>query len=162
MPTSSALCGRHGDKLSLAQSGRGFNFICLHLPLATSLWLVQLLAVPCEQLLLHPGCFKAHDFDFLSNHIKSYHLLFLILYAIYLISLQYPCLKSAAFCVCLCMGTGWVPMAAERSKLGTNAFLLGLQFNVMKVTVGEVLPHGDWGLHESKMRRGVVMPWKRF
>lgn len=119
MPTSSALCGRHGDKLYLTQSGRGLNFICLHLPLVTSLWLVQLLAVPCEQLLLHPGRFKAQDFDFQSNHVKSYCLLFLILYAIYLISLQYPCLKSAPFCVCFVHGDRVSP-DGSREKRGRN------------------------------------------
>lgn len=100
MPTS-VLCGRHGDKVYLAQSGRGLNFNCLHLPLTKALWWVQLMAVPWEQMLLHPECFKAKDFDFQSNHVKSYCLLFLILYAIYLISFQYPCLKSAPFWLCV-------------------------------------------------------------
>ena len=104
VPTSSALCGRHVDKIYVAQRGRVVNFICTHLPLVMSLRLVQLLAVPCEQPLLHPVFFKAPDFDFQSNHVKSYCLLFLILYATYLISFQYLCLKSALFCVCLVCG----------------------------------------------------------
>lgn len=93
MPTFFVLCG---EKVYLAWNGRGLNSVHLHLPLATSLHLVQLLADPYKQLLLYPGSFKAQDFDFQSNHVKSYCLLFLFLQEIYLISFQYPCLKSAA------------------------------------------------------------------
>lgn len=67
--------GLHGDKVYLAWNGRGLSSVHLHLPLATSLHLVQLLAHPCEQLLLYPGSFKAQDCDFQSNHVKSYCLL---------------------------------------------------------------------------------------
>lgn len=76
VPTSAVLCE---DKVYLAWNGRGLSPVHLHLPLATSLHLVQLLADPCEQLLLHPGSFKAQDCDFQSNHVKSYCLLFLFL-----------------------------------------------------------------------------------
>lgn len=93
VPTSSVLCG---DMVYLAWNGRGLTSVHLHLPLVTSLHLVQLLADPREQLLLYPGHFKAQDFDFQSNHVKSYRLLFLFFQEIYLISSQYPCLKSAA------------------------------------------------------------------
>lgn len=53
-------------------------------------------------------------------------------------------------------------MAADRSDQGTNAFLLGLQFNVMKIAESGKCCHVSWGLHERKMRKGIVMPWKRF
>lgn len=120
MPTFFVLCG---EKVYLAWNGRGLNSVHLHLPLATSLHLVQLLADPYKQLLLYPGSFKAQDFDFQSNHVKSYCLLFLFLQEIYLISFQYPCLKSAA------TGMHPVPMHkhtewSKEKRSGSKHFLI--------------------------------------
>lgn len=99
----------------------GWTF-CWHLPLAMSLWLVQLLAIPCEQLLLHPGYFEARDFDFQSNHVKSYHLLFLILYAIYLtLSLFNIRVWSLLHSVCVCAwgqgGSWWQQTEVTRKQM---------------------------------------------
>lgn len=44
-------------------------------------------------------------------------------------------------------------MAAGRSKVGTNTFLLRLQFNVMKVPESGRCCHVSWGLQERKVRR---------
>lgn len=84
VPTFSVLCG---DKVYLAQNGRGLSSVHLHLPLATPLHLLQILADPCEQLLLYPGHFKAQDFDFQSNYVKSYSLLFFYFFKKFILSL---------------------------------------------------------------------------
>lgn len=70
-----------------------------------------------------PRHFKAQDFDFQSNHVKSHCLLFLFLQEIHLISSQYPCLKSAA------TGKHPVPMHkhtewSKEKRAGSKHFLI--------------------------------------
>lgn len=112
--------------------------------------------------LLHPGRFKGWDLNFQSSHVKSHHLLFLILYTAFLIFFQYLCLRSAPICVCLCMRTtGRVLMPAEGSEIGTNAFFVrAVIWHNASYRAGYCCV--SWGLQERKMSRGDVMPWKRF
>lgn len=67
------------------------------------------------------------------------------------------------FCsACVCIrgwgGSWW----QQRSEVGTIAFLLALQLNVMKATNRVRGAASVLRLHGRELRRGVVVPWKRF
>lgn len=121
--------------------------------------LVQLLADPCEWLLLYPGHFKAQDFDFQSNYVKSYSLLF----SISLRKLSYLFSISVSEICCYPVPTHKHTEWSKDKWGGSKHFLIRTavwsnESNKQSLGGAATCPGGCM----KRRWESVVMPWKRF